>query len=104
MLTIKDMAALDSHVQSGYLVFSDLGFQVEEIPPDSYCALQFASTFRIVGDKLGAESLVERVRAFTHFFTHQLAIKCLADVAKLFSSTIAELNNEARLSEKNNQT
>lgn len=100
MLTIKDMAALDSHVQSGYLIFADLGFQVEEIPPESYCALQFASTLRIVGDKLGAESLVERVRAFTHFFAHQLAIKHIADAAKFFSSAIAELNNEARLSEK----
>nr|WP_315482157.1 hypothetical protein [uncultured Undibacterium sp.] len=99
-LAIKDMAALDSHVQSGYLIFADLGLSVEEIPPESYCALQFSPMLRIVGDKVGAESLVERIRAFTHFFAHQLSIKRIAVAANFLSSAIVEINNEAQLSEK----
>jgi hypothetical protein len=101
-LAIKDMAALDSHVYAvgSYLIFADLGFSVEEIPPESYCALQFSPMLRIVGDKLGTESLVERVRAFTHFFAYQLSTKKMDSAASFFCSAISNQNTEAILSEK----
>ncbi len=89
-LIVKDMAVLDSRVRSGYLVLADLRFPLDDAPPEHYCNLEFHETLRVVGEKAGAAPLVERVRAFTHFFAYQLATKNLSKAATLFSSFISD--------------
>lgn len=99
-LIIKDSAALDSRVIGGYLALADAAFPVEDIPPEHHCALQFFPLFRIVGESAGAESLAERVRAFTHFFAYQVSTRKLSIAASLFSSTISTRNTESALQDQ----
>lgn len=99
-LMVKDIAALDSRVRSGYLVVADLRYPQDDAPPEYYCNLVFHETLRVVGEKAGAASLAERVRAFTHYFAYQLATKNLSSAESLFSSFISDEYSAFTLEEK----
>lgn len=99
-LVLQNPGLLDEGCSGGYLALGVPDFPVEDSPPEFHCTLEYHSLLRVVGEKAGAERLVERIRAFTHLFAWQLSNKNLSVVASFFSEAPAKKYDEPLLAEK----